>query len=49
MNPIRRGTQASKRFKSLINARIPPKNNGGEKQVYHYTVALRNLDLKFQV
>ena len=40
LKPKRAGTHASKRFKSLINARIPPKNNSGEKKVhsdFHYT------------
>ena len=46
MNPMRKGTSSSKRFKSLINARIPPKNNGGEKMVhsdFHYTCVQVNI------
>ena len=31
LRPKRTGTTTSKRFKSLINARVPPKNNSGEK------------------
>ena len=40
MKPVRNGTIASKRFKSLVDARVPPKNNGGEREThpdFHYT------------
>ena len=46
MNPEWRGTHPSKRFKLLINACIPLKNNGGEKQVhsdFHYTCSQINI------
>ena len=46
LRPKRTGTTTSKRFKSLINARVPPKNNSGEKRLhphFHYTCAQINI------
>ena len=46
LKPNRIGTTASKRFKSYIDARVPPKRNSGEKKVhsdFHYTCSQINL------
>ena len=46
MKAPRQNTIASKRFKGLINARVPPKRNTKEKQThrhFHYTCAQINL------
>ena len=46
LKPVRNGTTSSKRFKSLINARVPPKKNSGEKKIhpyFHYTNSQVNL------
>ena len=42
MTPPRKNTRAGRRYKSLVNAHIPPKNNGGERHKhkdFHYTCA----------
>ena len=47
MKPPRRKTSASKRYKSLINARVPPKRNNNEKRThndFHFTCSQVNLD-----
>ena len=46
MRPRRHGTGASERFKSLLNACIPPKNNSGDRSIhpdFHYTCSQVNL------
>ena len=46
MKPPRRKTSASKRFKNLINACVPPKRNNNEKQThndFHFTCSQVNL------
>ena len=46
MNPPRKNTHASKRYKGLINARVPPKRNTKEKKThpdFHYTSAQVNI------
>ena len=46
LRPKRTGTTTSKRFKSLINACVPPKNNSGEKRLhphFHYMCAQINI------
>ena len=46
LKPRRQGTRASKYFKSLIDARVTPKRNSGEKKVhkdFHYTCSQVNL------
>jgi len=46
MKPRRRGTHNSKRFKCLIDARVPPKRNYGERfthEDFHYTCSQVNI------
>ena len=46
LKPIRRGTTASRRFKSFIDACVLPKRNSGEKRIhrdYHYTCSQVHL------
>ena len=46
MNPPRKNSTISDRYKSLINARVPPKRNTKEKTThadFHYTSAQVNL------
>ena len=46
LTPKRTGTNASKRFKCLINACVPPKNNSGEKREhphFHFMSAQINI------
>ena len=44
--PRRRKTTASRRFKQLVPARVPPKKNSGEKKIhqdFHYTCSQVSL------
>ena len=46
MQPPRRSTHASKLYKGLVNARVPPKRNTKEKAIhpdFHYTCSQVNL------
>ena len=46
LKPRRKGTNASKLFKSLVDARVPPKRNSGEKKIhpdFQYTCSQVNL------
>ena len=45
LKPRRQGSITSKYFKSLVNARVPPKNNSGERRThvdFHFTSAQIN-------